>query len=532
MTPVQRAFWTLSLLWLAALGLTLAFAPAWWPWVAAPGVLVVLGLYDMAQRRHTILRLYPVIGHLRFLMESIRPEIQQYFVEDDISGRPIPREFRSLVYQRAKGVNDTRPFGTEFDLYRIGYEFLAHSMMPKPAPERLNRVTIGGERAQPYDAALLNISAMSFGALSPHAIEALNKAAAAGGFAHNTGEGGISDYHLKHGADLIWQIGTGYFGCRAPEGHFDPHRFAENARREQVKMIEIKLSQGAKPAHGGILPGPKVTPEIARIRGVPVWQTVASPPWHTAFSTPREMLWFIQELRKLSGDKPVGIKLAVGYRHEFLALCKAMVETGITPDYVVVDGGEGGTGAAPIEYTNSVGMPLREALVLVHDALTGCGLQERVRVIASGKILSAFHLARVLALGADAAYSARGMMLALGCIQSRHCNRGDCPTGVATQDPARWRALDVDDKAERVRRYHASTLKALRELVGAAGLDAPSQLSRHHILKRVSLADIQPLSALYPPLPAGCLLDGTAPADWQADWARADADCFCGAKEG
>ncbi len=526
---VREAFVRLSLAWAAGEGLLFLWIPQlamWGLWLAP---LVGLGVYDLVQKRHTILRIYPVIGHLRFIMESIRPEIQQYFVEDDISGRPIPREFRSLVYQRAKKVDDTRPFGTEFNVYQVGYEFLAHSMMPKPASETLTRITFGSERAQPYAGSLLNISAMSFGALSKHAVLALNKGAALGGFAHNTGEGGLTPYHLRYGADLIWQIGTGYFGCRTPDGRFDPDAFKATARQEAVKMIEIKLSQGAKPAHGGVLPAEKVSEEIARIRGVPVHQTINSPPWHTAFSTPKEMLYFIEQLRQLSGDKPVGIKLAVGYRHEFLALCKAMVETGIVPDFITVDGGEGGTGAAPIEFTNSVGMPLREALVTVHDALVGCGLRGRTRLIASGKVLSAFHIARMIALGADAVNSARGMMLALGCIQSRHCNRGTCPTGIATQDPARYQALDIDDKAERVRAYHAHVLKALRELAGAAGLEDPTHFQRHHILKRVGLTDIQPLSALYPAMPENGLLDGTAPPDWLADWAHADPNCFCGA---
>ena len=529
---VRVGFMVLSGLWGTSELMLWALQPAWAVWGAWLAPLVLLGLYDLLQKRHTLLRLYPVIGHLRFLMEAIRPEIQQYFVEDDISGRPISREFRALVYQRAKGQDDTRPFGTQFDVYRIGYEFLAHSMMPHlPETETLPRVLFGPTRRQAYEASLLNISAMSFGALSPHAILALNLGARRGGFAHNTGEGGISDHHLKHGGDLIWQIGTGYFGCRTPEGRFDPARFAEQAQRPQVRMIEIKLSQGAKPGHGGVLPAEKVTEEVARIRGVPVHQTVFSPPYHTAFSTPLEMLAFIEQLRQLSGDKPVGIKLAVGYRHEFLALCKAMLETGITPDFITVDGGEGGTGAAPIEYTNSVGMPLREGLAMVHDALVGCGLRQQVKLIASGKIFSAFHVARALALGADAVNSARGMMLALGCIQSRHCNRGDCPTGVATQIPARYRALDVEDKARRVQAFHARTLKALQELLGAAGVSGPEGLHRGHIFKRISLTEVVPLSELFPPLTPGALLEETAPADWLVDWAHADPDCFCGKKE-
>jgi len=500
-----------------------------WPqseWLFMPVLaLIAVGFYDSVQRKHTLLRLYPVIGHLRFLFESIRPEIQQYFVESDTDGQPVSREFRALVYQRAKGERDTRPFGTQFDVYRSGYEWVNHSLAPKTVTDHDPRVRFGGDNCQqPYDASPLNISAMSFGALSKNAILALNKGAQQGGFLHNTGEGGISPYHLEHGGDLVWQIGTGYFGCRTAEGNFDEPLFAEKAQQAVVKMIEIKLSQGAKPGHGGILPAIKLTQEIADIRHVPMGQDVISPPAHSTFSTPLGLLHFVQKLRELSGGKPVGFKLCIGNRSEFLAICKAMLESQITPDFITIDGAEGGTGAAPIELTNSVGTPLRDALVFVHNALIGCGLRQRLRLIASGKAISAFHILRLQALGADTVNSARAMMFALGCIQSRHCNQDSCPTGIATQNPARYRALDVGLKAERVANYQRAMVKNLVELAAVAGLSSLSELRPWHVHRRVNGTEIKHYGELYPCVAEGCFLhEERVPLDWQRAWQQANA---------
>ena len=521
---VRRMFFILApalLLLVAVLGTLWPYA--WWAMLVI-GPLVLLGLYDITQKKHTIPRIYPVIGRLRYLFESIRPEIQQYFVESDTNGQPINREFRSLVYQRAKGVRDTRPFGTPFDVYRPGYEWINPSLSPAPVAESESRVQVGGPQCtQPYAASHLNISAMSYGALSKHAILALNKGARIGAFAHNTGEGGISAYHREPGGDLVWQIGTGYFGCRHHDGRFNTEDFTENATLDQVKMIEIKLSQGAKPGHGGILPAAKLTPEIAGIRGVPLGQDVISPPGHTAFSSPTGLLEFVAQLRELSGGKPVGFKLCIGVKSEFLAICKAMLVTGIQPDFITVDGSEGGTGAAPIELTNSVGTPMRDGLSFVHSALLGIGIREHIRVIAAGKIISAFHMLRTLALGADMVNAARAMMFALGCIQSRRCNANVCPTGVATQDPSRYRQLDVDDKARRVAQYHATTIHAMLELISSAGLHDPVEIRSHHILRRVNGPDIKSYAQLYPCIECDCLLEnGTIPEVWRNDWERAD----------
>ncbi|XPF95816.1 FMN-binding glutamate synthase family protein [Colwellia sp. RE-S-Sl-9] len=498
------------------------FGQFYWPsvvWllvIALP--LIILGLHDIFFSKHTILRIYPVVGHIRYLLESFRPEIQQYFIETNLSGRPINREFRDLVYQRSKGVNDTRPFGTQFDVYKVGYQWMSHSIKPTHLKDQDPRVTFGhGEKA--YKASLLNISAMSFGALSKNAILALNKGAKKGGFYHNSGEGGISAYHLQYGADLVWQIGTGYFGCRDNKGNFSEPLFLETANQDYVKMIEIKLSQGAKPGHGGILPAVKLTPEIAAIRKVPLGQDVISPPAHSSFNTPIELLAFIDRLKELSGGKPVGIKLCIGSKREFLALCKAMVVTGSSPDFITIDGSEGGTGASPIEFTNSVGMPLRDALVFVQNALVGCGVRDKLRLIASGKALSAFHVLRLLALGADTVNSARAMMLSLGCIQSRHCNNDTCPTGIATQDAARYNALDYEEKGERVYKFHAAMIKNLAELVGAAGLENVSDIKPHHIQTRVSENSIEHLGQRYNYIAPDSLLDEqNIPPEWQYDW--------------
>ncbi|KPF45947.1 glutamate synthase [beta proteobacterium AAP51] len=447
--------------------------------------LLALGWRDTRQRRHSVLRNYPVIGHLRFLLEFVRPELRQYFLESDNEAAPFSRTQRSLVYQRAKGEPDKRPFGTQLDVHASGYEWINHSMCPTVLPTHDFRVLIGGSQcSQPYEASIFNISAMSFGALSANAILALNGGAKKGGFAHDTGEGSISQHHRVHGGDLIWEIGSGYFGCRNDDGSFSEAKFVANATDAQVKMIELKLSQGAKPGHGGVLPGPKVTPEIAAARGVPVGVDCVSPASHSAFGTPAEMLHFIAKLRTLSGGKPTGFKLCIGHPWEWFALCKAMLETGITPDFIVVDGAEGGTGAAPLEFTDHVGAPLQEGLLLVHNTLTGLGLRERVKIGCAGKVIGAFDIARAMALGADWCNAARGFMFALGCIQAQTCHTGACPTGVTTQDPQRQKALVVHDKTERVFRFHRNTLEALKELVQAAGLQHPREISASHIVRR------------------------------------------------
>lgn len=482
--------------------------------------IIAVGLVDMFQPHSSLRRLYPVMAHFRYLLESVRPEIQQYFVETEVNGAPIPREFRSLIYQRAKGDRDTRPFGTIFDVNRAGYEWMNHSLAAKAHGEADIRVKFGGDECtQPYLASPLNISAMSYGALSKNAIMALNSGAKIGGFSHNTGEGSLSPYHLEHGGDIVWQIGTGYFGCRDDAGNFNPTLFQKNSRREVVKMIEIKLSQGAKPGHGGILPAAKLTAEIARIRNVPMGQDVISPPTHSTFSSPIELLEFIAQLRELSGGKPVGFKLCLGRRDEFFGICKAMLETQQYPDFITVDGGEGGTGAAPTEMTNSVGTPLRDGLIFVNNALIGCGLRDKIKIIASGKIFSAFHMARAIALGADTVNSARGMMLALGCIQSRSCNTDACPTGIATTNPNRVKGLVVTDKATRVANFHRETVTHLAELVAAAGLDSFEQLKPKHINRRVRGTEVKTYEQLYPVVAPGCFLNpDSTPDEWRNDW--------------
>ena len=522
---IRRWFYVCAIVVLAGVAVAATYTPAvlWTLVVIAP--LLLLGLHDSLQRQHTILRNFPLLGRVRYLFEMVRPEIQQYFIESNIDAFPIEREFRDIVYQRAKGELETKPFGTQRDVYRIGYEWAAHSLAPVHPPEEPPRIRVGGPACrQPYSCSLLNISAMSFGALSSNAVLALNAGAKAGGFAHNTGEGGISPYHLEPGGDLIWQIGTGYFGCRTPDGRFDPDRFAEQASQDAVRMIELKLSQGAKPGHGGVLPGPKVSEEIAAIRGVTPWQTVISPPAHSTFSTPRGLLEFVARLRDLAGGKPVGFKLCVGHRVEFLAVCKAMRDTGITPDFITVDGGEGGTGAAPLEFSNSLGMPARDGWMLVNNALMGLGLRDRVVVIASGKILTGFHMARALAVGADLCVSARGMMLAMGCIQALRCNSGHCPTGITTQNPALVHGLDVEDKTPRVTRFHSATVRGFLELLGAMGLSDPLELGPHHIFRRISDSHVCTFAQFHDFLPEGALLaDDAAPESWRDDWQAACA---------
>ena len=489
-------------------------------WALAFLVGVGLGVHDTRQSRHSVLRNYPVIGHVRFLLEYIRPELRQYFIESDREAAPFSRQQRSLVYQRAKGAQDKRPFGTQLDVLAHGFEWINHSLVPSELASHDFRVTIGeggSSCSQPYSASVFNISAMSFGALSANAILALNQGAKKGGFAHDTGEGSISAHHRVHGGDLIWEIGSGYFGCRNDDGSFSEERFAANAREPQVKMIELKLSQGAKPGHGGVLPGPKVTPEIAAARGVRPWVDCVSPASHGAFTTPAGMLHFIEKLRVLSGGKPVGFKFCIGHPWEWFAIAKAMLETGILPDFIVVDGAEGGTGAAPLEFTDHVGAPVQEGLLLVQNTLVGLNLRSRIRIGCAGKVVSAFDIARLMALGADWCNAARGFMFALGCLQAQTCHTGSCPTGVATQDPLRQRALVVPDKAERVRRFHDNTLAALKELVQAAGLEHPRQITASHIVRRASDHDVRLLANQLPFVKPGSLLDAI---EGRADWSH------------
>jgi len=492
--------------------------------------LFALGLADLLQPWHSLLRNYPILGHLRFLLEDAGPELRQYIVEANKEGHPFDRDWRSLIYQRAKGEPDQKPFGTELDVYAAGYSWLGHSLAPHvpPAdPVATLRCSFGGpECSRPYDASVFNISAMSFGALSGSAIRALNRGARAGDFAHNTGEGGISEHHRAEGGDLIWQVGTGYFGCRTPAGDFDAERFEAQARSDAVKMIEIKLSQGAKPGHGGILPGVKVSREIAAVRGVPAGKTCISPPGHSAFHTPIGLLQFVARLRQLSGGKPVGFKLCIGDPLEFMAVCRAMHETGLAPDFITVDGGEGGTGAAPVEFSDHVGMPGTEALVLVHNALVGIGVREHVRIIASAKLVTGFALARAAALGADTINSARGFMFALGCIQAQRCHTNRCPVGVATQNRWLQRALIVETKAPRVTNFHCKTVEAMAEVVAAVGFDHPAELSPKNVYQRVSPWEIRPLSALYPHVQPGALLGPRGGGFLRPYWEAANASEF------
>lgn len=513
----------LTLLFGALIGWHVAFAIPF----AVAAALSALGTRDLLQRRHNLLRNYPLLAHFRWLFEAIRPEIRQYLLESDTEATPFPRYQRAVVYQRAKLANDKHPFGTTLDAYADGYEWLNPSVAAKPASGGLFRVSVGGPQCeQPYSASVLNISAMSFGALSGNAIRALNAGAARGGFAHDTGEGGISRYHREFDADLIWEIGSGYFGCRDAHGGFDPERFAEQAAASQVKMIEIKLSQGAKPGHGGVLPGCKVTPEIAEARGVPAWQDVVSPASHSAFSTPTGLLEFIARLRELSGGKPVGFKLCIGHGWEFMGIAKAMLETGILPDFVVVDGAEGGTGAAPLELTNHVGTPLREGLLFVHNTLTGIGVRDRVRVAAGAKVFSGFKMAANMALGADWCNAARPFMFALGCVQSRHCHTDKCPTGVATQDPRRARAVTLPDKSDRVFNFHRGTVQALGEVISTLGLDDPNELRPHHLCRRIADSQVRTADHVYTFLQPNELIEGSAQPDYRECWNMASADTF------
>ena len=527
---VPRRYWSWGACILAAaICFGLATLSEIWLWIGgAFALLSLIGVWDFLQVKQAIRRNYPVIGHLRYFFEYIRPEIRQYFLEADTDAIPFSRAQRSIAYQRAKGEVDKRPFGTQLNVYQTPYEWINHSVMPAKIDDHDFRIVVGNSQcARPYSASVFNISAMSFGALSSNAIMALNEGARRGRFYHDTGEGSISVWHRKNGGDLVWEIGSGYFGCRDADGRFDPARFRENAASEQVKMVEIKLSQGAKPGHGGVLPGAKVTAEIAAARGVPIGVDCISPSRHSAFETPVQLMEFVAQLRELSDGKPVGIKLAIGHPWEWFSIVKAMLHTGIRPDFVVVDGKEGGTGAAPIEFTDHVGTPLREGLMLVHNALVGANLRSEVRVGASGKIITAFDIARTLAIGADWCNAARGFMFALGCVQAQACHTGTCPTGVTTQDPRRMRALVVPDKSTRVYNFHQSTLTALRELLASSGLSHPSERAPAHVIRRVSSKEIRSLASLHRWVRPGDLLNGIRRQPvFKAFWDGAPIDRF------
>ena len=486
----------------------------------------------MVQTKHTLLRNFPLVGWGRYFMEILRPKIYQYFIESDLDGRPISRIFRSVVYQRAKGMVDTTPFGTQLDVYRVGYEWMSHSLNAINGVdcEMDLRTNVGSSQCtQPYSSSIFNISAMSFGSLSKNAIMALNGGARIGNFSHNTGEGGLSPHHDEPGGDLVWQIGTGYFGCRDADGNFNLAMFAKNSKRDNVKMIEIKLSQGAKPGHGGILPAKKNTLEIATIRNVEPFTRIVSPPAHSTFSNPIELLNFVKQLRDLSGGKPIGIKICVGNPREIFSICKGMKETGIYLDFINVDGGEGGTGAAPLEYSNSVGMPLRDGLALVVDCLNGFDLKKEVSVSASGKIISGFQLIKNLAIGADITSSARAMMLALGCIQALDCNKNNCPTGIATQDPQLMVGLVVKDKKQRVANYQNETVKSVVELLSAAGLhgsDGLVRLNRSMINRRVSPSEVMRYVDIFPDVLVGSFLNNHIPKKYIEFYNSAEATVF------
>ncbi|MBK9282836.1 MAG: FMN-binding glutamate synthase family protein [Sphingobacteriaceae bacterium] len=526
---MKAKFIGISLIILAAIGAGGYFMNwIWWLFILVVPIVIV-GIMDLSQTKHSLKHNFPVIGRMRWWAEWMRPKIYQYFIESDTDGAPFNRLSRNVIYQRAKKVNDTTPFGTQLNVYETGYEWLNHSISPL-AHDKVDhdpRVLVGGpDCKQPYSASILNVSAMSYGSLSKNAVMALNGGAKIGGFAHNTGEGGLSPYHLQPGGDIFWQIGTGYFSCRNSDGSFNYEAFAERAVIPNVKMIEIKLSQGAKPGHGGILPAAKVNDEIAKIRLVEKGKDVLSPPYHTAFSNPIGLLEFVKKLRELSGGKPIGFKLCIGQKIQFIAICKAMIKTGIMPDFITVDGGEGGTGAAPLEFTNSVGMPLRDALAFVYDALNGFGIKKHIAIIASGKVHTGFDLVRNISLGADMCGSARAMMLSLGCIQALECNTNTCPTGVATQNPKLYKGLDVDDKKVRVANYHQETVKAAVELMAAAGISHPKKLHRSHIYRRVSANQIQTYAELYPYLLKGSLLEAPFPIGWELSVMHASEETF------
>lgn len=517
---------SVAVLLVASVLLAVLVHPAWWVLAGIALALTAVAVYDVVQRRHSILRNYPILAHARFAMESIRPEIQQYFIERNHDGRPFDRDTRTVVYERAKGIHASKAFGTERDVNEIGYEYLIHSTAPVLPPSEPVKVRVGSSQCTvPYDIALLNVSAMSYGALSPPAVNAMNRGAAMGGFAQDTGEGGISRFHLEGGGDLIWEIGSGYFGARDASGAFDPARFTERAALPQVKMVELKLSQGAKPGLGGVLPGPKVTEPIAEARGVPLGQDCISPAGHAAFSTPREMVQFIGRMRELAGGKPAGFKLCVGSRAEVLAICKAILDEGIYPDFIVVDGSEGGTGAAPLEYSDHVGTPLTEGLMTVHNALVGTGLRKQIKIGAAGKVALASDLVKRLIQGADWTNAARAMMMATGCIQAQACHTNECPVGVATQDPKRYAALDVTDKAVRVTRFQQATIAEAMQILASMGISSHQELHPDLLRRRISHTTTMAYSQLYDWLDEGELL-AEPPRQWALDWERADPDTF------
>lgn len=522
-----RFLYALYLAFTLVLGLVLAvLAPLWlWAWLLL-AALAALGAYDLVSH-HNVLRNFPILGHLRYMMEFLRPELRQYFFESETSGRPFNREQRKVIEARAQGESDTSPFGTVRDFEDAGFSFIQHSVAPRTVDARFQRITIGNAQcAQPYDSSRLNISAMSFGSLSANAVAAMNRGAWLGHFAQDTGEGAISDHHREHGGDLVWEVASAYFGCRTEAGRFNADEFARKANTDQVKMIEIKLSQGAKPGHGGLLPGAKVTPEIARVREIPEGEDCQSPAAHPEFDTPAGLLQFMQRLRELTHGKPVGFKLCLGHRHEFMGICKAMRETGITPDFITVDGAEGGTGAAPTEFEDFVGTYINEALPFVHNCLTGVGLRDDVVVIASGKVAMGFDMAVMLALGADMCNAARGFMFSVGCIQARRCHTDTCPTGVTTQDPRRASALEVVGKSLQVRNFHDATIKSFMDLVGAMGLDSPDKLTAAHVFHRTNYGPAATFAALLPQVNSGDFLNDILPEDYRDDWARSRADAF------
>lgn len=530
MTIMQAVYWLIASIGnLTAIYLVNEYgSPFYIGLLILTALYTAIGFYDVFFSTRNLARLYPVVAYLRYFLESFRVEIQQYFIANDTEENPFNREQRSLVYQRAKNIRDTIAFGTQRNLLEENYLSLWHSMAPTHVKEDVKSILIGGPHCkQPYTASYLNISAMSFGSLSSNAIEAMNLGAQKAGCYHNTGEGGVSPYHLKHGGDLVWQIGTGLFGCRDEKGNFSPALFSNTANKPSIKMIEIKLSQGAKPGHGGVLPKAKITEEIANIRQIPMTEDCISPATNPECQTPIALLNFVQKLRELSGGKPVGFKLCIGNPAEFLSLCKAMLETGITPDFITVDGAEGGTGAAPVEFSNRLGMMCLEGIYFVHNALVGTGLRDQIRIIASGKTASSFDLLSKIAVGADVVNAARTMMIAIGCIQSRHCNTNLCPTGIATQDPARAKAVHIVDKSERIKNFHKNTLKNFYELVGSMGLDDPAKLMPHMIKRRTSNGILMPVSTLIDPLKPNVLIDDSAvPEPWLHWWKRSNSDSF------
>ncbi len=518
-----------SVILLMLLSSTLAMTVSYhWLWLAVPMLLLTgLGLFDLFHPTSNLLRIYPLLAYGRFVSEEIRPEIHQYFVESDTNGTPISRNDRQMIYERAEREHQEKSFGTELDVYAAGYEWLNHSIAPKDAHDDQFRVTIGGKDCRhPYEMALLNVSSMSFGSLSANAVLALNGGAKLGGFAHATGEGGLSKYHLEPGGDIVWEIGTAYFGCRTQNGDFDADEFEKKANEPTVKCITVKLSQGAKPGLGGVMPAAKMTDEIAEVRGVPAHQKCESPPGHSEFHTPTELLQFIDRLRQRCDAKPVGFKLCVGQRREFLGICKAMLQTDILPDYIIVDGGEGGTGAAPLEFEDHVGFPLTEGLHFVHQSLLACGLRDSIKIGCSGKVTSAFEMARRLIQGADYCNAARAMMLSLGCIQAQRCETNRCPTGITTQDPSRMRGLKPDVKKHRVRNFQHATVMEFNRLIASMGLESPDQLRPNMLMRRIDPTSIRSYADIYYQAQPGELIDGCQNEFWADDWDRARADSF------